>query len=148
MREAYFVDFALAMQAEVSIPLMVTGGFRQLSVMQDALDNGAADVIGIGRPMCVDTDAPNQLLEGVQELQRYEDMVQLLPSWAEFMNKINLVRTIAGFSLQYWYYTQLLSIGRSGQANNALSVLSAVKILTKHEKRWLKDRRTALKEIQ
>ncbi|MEQ8803959.1 NADH:flavin oxidoreductase/NADH oxidase family protein [Haliea sp.] len=29
MREAYFVDFALAMQEQVSIPLMVTGGFRR-----------------------------------------------------------------------------------------------------------------------
>lgn len=29
MREAYFVDFAMVMQEEVSIPLMVTGGFRR-----------------------------------------------------------------------------------------------------------------------
>ena len=29
MREAYFVDFAVAMREKVSVPLMVTGGFRQ-----------------------------------------------------------------------------------------------------------------------
>ena len=57
-REAYFVDFALAMQEEVSIPLMVTGGFRRKQAMEEALANGA-DIIGIGRPMCVMTDAPN-----------------------------------------------------------------------------------------
>ncbi|MFT4635673.1 MAG: 2,4-dienoyl-CoA reductase-like NADH-dependent reductase (Old Yellow Enzyme family) [Arenicella sp.] len=144
MREAYFVDFALAMQAEVSIPLMVTGGFRQRKVMQDALDGGAADIIGLGRPMCVDTDAPNQLLGGAAELQRYETTVQLLPAWAGFIQKLSLIRTAASFSVQYWYYAQLLAIARSGQADRSLSVFSAVKLLLKHEKRWLKERRKHL----
>jgi 2,4-dienoyl-CoA reductase-like NADH-dependent reductase (Old Yellow Enzyme family) len=144
MREAYFVDFALAMQAEVSIPLMVTGGFRQLKVMQDALDGGAADIIGLARPMCVDTDAPNQLLTGTAELQRYEATVQLLPNWAVFIQKVSLIRTVASFAVQFWYYAQLLSIGRTGQADRSLSVFSAVKILTKHERTWLKERRKQL----
>lgn len=144
MREAYFVDFALAMQAQVSIPLMVTGGFRQLKVMQEALDGGAADIIGLGRPMCVDTNAPNQLLSGTLELQRYEKRVQLLPSWAGFTTKLSLVKTVATFAVQYWYYAQLLSIGRTGQADRALSVFSAVIVLIKHEKKWLKERRKRL----
>ena len=38
MREAYFVDFALAMQQKVSIPLMVTGGFRRREVMEQAIE--------------------------------------------------------------------------------------------------------------
>ncbi|MDO7636609.1 MAG: NADH:flavin oxidoreductase/NADH oxidase family protein, partial [Porticoccaceae bacterium] len=53
LREAYFVDFALAMQAKVTIPLMVTGGFRQRAAMEQALASGSADLIGLGRPMCV-----------------------------------------------------------------------------------------------
>jgi hypothetical protein len=144
MREAYFVDFALAMQSEVSIPLMVTGGFRRREVMQDALDGGAADIIGLARPMCVDTDAPNQLLSGTAELQRYEKTVQLLPNWAGFIQKVSLIRTVASFAVQYWYYAQLLSIARTGQADRALSVFSSVKILTKHERNWLKQRRKRL----
>ncbi len=145
LREAYFVDFAVAMQAEVSIPLMVTGGFRRLNVMQDALNGGAADIIGIGRPMCLDTDAPNQLLQGVPELQRYEQTVQLLPNWAAFLQNVSLIKTIAGFAVQYWYYAQLLSIGRIGKADRSLSVFSAVKILLSHERRWLRERRKFLK---
>jgi 2,4-dienoyl-CoA reductase-like NADH-dependent reductase (Old Yellow Enzyme family) len=144
MREAYFVDFALAMQSEVSVPLMVTGGFRQRKVMQDALDGGAADIIGLGRPMCVDTNAPNQLLSGTSELQRYEKTVQLLPNWAGFIQKVSLIRTVASFAVQYWYYAQLISIARKSEANRSLSVFSAVKILTKHERNWLKQRRTQL----
>jgi len=144
MREAYFVDFALAMQAQVSIPLMVTGGFRKLSVMQDVLDGGAADLIGIGRPMCVDTDAPNQLLCGASELNRYEMTVKLLPQWADFLQRLPLIKTVAVFSVQFWYYAQLLAIGRTGQANSSLSVLFAIKILVKHESQWLKRRRQSL----
>ena len=79
MREAYFVDFALAMQDAVSIPLMVTGGFRTRSAMEQAFERGAADLIGIGRPLCVDTDAPARLLAGAQQLERYEDRLALLP---------------------------------------------------------------------
>jgi len=146
MREAYFVDFALAMQSEVSIPLMVTGGFRQRKVMQDALDGGAADIIGLGRPLCVDTDAPNQLLSDTTELQRYENTVQLLPNWANFIQKVSLIRAVASFAVQFWYYAQLLSIARTGQADRSLSVFSAVKILTKHERSWLKQRRKRLSQ--
>ena len=44
IREAYFVDFALAMQDKVSIPLMVTGGFRQRAV------HGSSAGVGRRRP--------------------------------------------------------------------------------------------------
>ena len=37
---------------------MVTGGFRRRDAMEQALTSGAADLIGLGRPMRVDTDAP------------------------------------------------------------------------------------------
>jgi 2,4-dienoyl-CoA reductase-like NADH-dependent reductase (Old Yellow Enzyme family) len=64
MREAYFVDFALAMQAKVSIPLMVTGGFRRRLAMEQAIEAGGADLVGLGRPLCVLTDGPARLLAG------------------------------------------------------------------------------------
>jgi len=141
MREAYFVDFALAMQEHIDIPLMVTGGFRQASAMCQALESGAADLIGVGRPMCLDTDAPKQLLDGLAELQRYEANMQLLPKWADFLSRVSLIRTVAGFALQYWYYAQLIAIGNSGKADRSLNVFSAVKILMRHERNWLKARR-------
>jgi 2,4-dienoyl-CoA reductase-like NADH-dependent reductase (Old Yellow Enzyme family) len=107
LREAYFVDFALAMQEKVSIPLMVTGGFRQRAAMEQAIESGSADLIGIGRPMCVDTDAPAQLLAGLDELKRHEQNLSLLPSCLSFLSLIPLVRTFAGFSTIYWFYCQI-----------------------------------------
>ena len=140
MREAYFVDFALAMQEVVSVPLMVTGGFRRLEVMQEAIEKGAADVIGLGRPMCVNTDAPAQLLSGQKELERYESKLSLLPSWMSFMQKIPAINAVAGFAVQFWYYAQLLEIGNRGKADMGLSVFKGVRIHMAHEKQWIKAR--------
>ena len=127
MREAYFVDFAVAMGDKVKVPLMVTGGFRRREVMQQAVDTGSADVIGIGRPMCVMTDAPNQLLSGLPELPRYEQMLSLFPRWMAWLGNIKLFKTLGSFAVQYWYYAQIDAIGRTGNPDDNLSVFEATK---------------------
>lgn len=127
MREAYFVDFAMAMRKELKIPLMVTGGFRQSIVMKQAIESGGADVIGLGRPMCVMTDAPNQLLNGIDELPRYESQLALFPKWLSWLTKLKILRTVSSFSVQYWYYGQIDSLGRTGKADPDLSVWAATK---------------------
>ena len=126
-REAYFVDFAQAMRQELSMPLMVTGGLRRRDAMESALESGAADVVGIGRPMCVMTDAPKRLLAGTEELPRYEDTLSLLPRWLKPLQKLNLVKTLATFAVQYWYYEQLLIIGETGKPSDDLSVFKATR---------------------
>ena len=140
-REAYFVDFAEAMHKEVSIPLMVTGGLRRLDAMNLALESGAADMIGIGRPMCVMTDAPAQLLAGVSELPRFEDALSLLPRALRFLNGIKLVRTVGAFATQYWFYEQIAALGHQGNTLDGLGVFTATKAQTKAASQWLADRR-------
>ena len=140
-REAYFVDFAEAMHKEVSIPLMVTGGLRRLDAMSLALESGAADMIGIGRPMCVMTDAPAQLLAGVSELPRFEDTLSLLPRALQFLNGIKLVRTVGAFATQYWFYEQIAALGHQGNTLDGLGVFTATKAQTKAASQWLADRR-------
>ena len=127
MREAYFVDFAVAMRKELKIPLMVTGGFRQSIAMKQAIESGGADVIGLGRPMCVMTDAPNQLLNGIDELPRYESQLALFPKWLSWLTKLKILRTVSSFAVQYWYYGQIDSLGRTGKADPDLSVWTATK---------------------
>ena len=127
MREAYFVDFAVAMGDKVKVPLMVTGGFRRREVMQQAVDTGSADVIGIGRPMCVMTDAPKQLLSGLPGLPRYEQMLSLFPRWMAWLGNIKLFKTLGSFAVQYWYYAQIDAIGRTGNPDGNLSVFEATK---------------------
>jgi hypothetical protein len=139
-REAYFVDFALAMRSKISVPLMVTGGFRQKVVMQQALDSGGADLIGLGRPMCVMTDAPAQLLAGLAELPRYENRLALFPSWLAFLSKVNALKAMATFAVQYWYFAQIDRLGRNGKADPALSVFQATKETTALQKSLVKRR--------
>ncbi len=140
MREAYFVDFALAMQEKVSIPLMVTGGFRQRAAMEQAIAGGGADLIGLGRPMCVMTDAPRQLLAGLEELPRFENRLALLPSWLSFLAGNKAIRSAATFAVQFWYYAQLDLLGREGRPDPELSVFAGTKRVMALQKKLLAAR--------
>ena len=66
-REAYFLQFAEKARKVTTVPLMLTGGFRSLAGMNAALADGSVDVIGLGRPLCVDPDLPLRLLDGTAE---------------------------------------------------------------------------------
>jgi 2,4-dienoyl-CoA reductase-like NADH-dependent reductase (Old Yellow Enzyme family) len=53
-REAFFLDYARSVRSHYpDVLLMVTGGFRSRQGMQAALDSGACDLIGLGRPCAV-----------------------------------------------------------------------------------------------
>lgn len=140
-REAYFVDFAKAMQAKVSIPLMVTGGFRTRAAMEQAIEIGAADVIGIGRPMCLMTDAPQLLIEGRKALPRYEDNLGLIPDWLGFLKRLQMMKAVDGFAGMYWFYQQLWLLGHEGRTDPGLSVFSAFRTLESRNKAIMKARK-------
>lgn len=63
-REAYFLEFAAKVRPLTKLPLMVTGGFRSAEAMNDALAQGALDLIGLGRPLCLEADLSRRLLTG------------------------------------------------------------------------------------
>ena len=139
-REAYFVDFALAMREKVSVPLMVTGGFRRREAMEQAIAGGGAALVGLGRPMCVMTDAPARLLAGLEELPRYEAELSLLPDWLAFLNRSKTIRTMATFGVQYWFYAQLDCLGKEGHARPDMSVFAATRRVMSLQNRILKAR--------
>lgn len=62
-REAYFIDYAAKVRAAAKMPVMVTGGFRTVAGMSEALESGDLDLVGIGRPMLVEPDLPRRILE-------------------------------------------------------------------------------------
>lgn len=64
-REAYFLKYAEQIRkAAPKIPLMLTGGFRSKSGMEDALESGAVDVLGLARPFCIHPNFPRDLRLG------------------------------------------------------------------------------------
>jgi 2,4-dienoyl-CoA reductase-like NADH-dependent reductase (Old Yellow Enzyme family) len=66
-REAYFLEFAERFSQELSVPVMLTGGFRTRQGMNDALDSGAVDIVGLARPITYEPDLPRRLLDGTAE---------------------------------------------------------------------------------
>ena len=63
-REAYFLDYARRARRATQAPLMVTGGFRSAAAMEDALAEGALDVVGMARPFANNPDIARDLIEG------------------------------------------------------------------------------------
>ncbi len=129
------------MKDKVSIPLMVTGGFRQRAAMEQAIAAGGADLIGVGRPLCVVTDAPARLLSGEAALPRYEAQLALFPPWLRILNRSNTLRMLASFGVQYWYYAQLDALGRAGIADPGMTVFAATRQVFTQQKQWLAARR-------
>jgi 2,4-dienoyl-CoA reductase-like NADH-dependent reductase (Old Yellow Enzyme family) len=142
-REAYFVDFAKAMREEVKIPLMVTGGFRSKSAMRQALDSGAVDLVGLGRPLCYFPDGPKRLLGGMEMLPRKEKELALFPPSLQWLTKIKTLRALDSFAGQYWFYSQLYAIGKTGKPAPERTVFQAFREVEAVHKQWLKDRRAA-----
>ncbi len=139
-REAYFVDFALAMRREVSVPLMVTGGFRTRAAMQEALASAGVDVIGLGRPMCLQPDAPARLLAGAAAVPRYEEGLGLLPGWMHALKRVKTIKTLDTFAAQYWFYAQLDALGKRGAVEPELSVLRGALRVAIEQQRLLRGR--------
>ncbi|MDG1733314.1 MAG: NADH:flavin oxidoreductase/NADH oxidase family protein [Thalassotalea sp.] len=114
-REAYFLDFAEKAQKTLTIPLVVTGGFRSSAAMESALQSGATDMIGIARPLAVEPNLSNRLLidETAQVvLKTLTTGVKAL----DFMAMLNIT----------WYEHQLNFIGHGKSPKPNLSAWVSV----------------------
>lgn len=63
-RGGFFADFSRRAREVAGVPVGVTGGFRDADVIREALDSGAADLIGLGRPLAVDPAFAGRVLRG------------------------------------------------------------------------------------
>lgn len=99
-REAYFLDFAVKARAYAEMPLMVTGGFRSKAGMDAALESGALDMIGMGKPFSHNPQIAKGLLDGTVndiQLKTIKLPVKALTSMAEMAwAKTQMHRIAAG----------------------------------------------------
>ena len=58
-RGPYFLEFAKRACKVTTKPLMLTGGFKTRSQAEDALNNGAVDIIGLARALVIEPSLPN-----------------------------------------------------------------------------------------
>ena len=63
-QEAYFLPIARKARDVTDLPIMLVGGIRSAEVMGRILDEGAADMISICRPLIREPDLPNRLRRG------------------------------------------------------------------------------------
>ena len=100
-REAFFIDFAEKVRTLVKTPLMVTGGFRSVDGMNQALESNAFDVVGIARLMAIDPDAAKHLLAGTNSKQT----VQPIKTGIKKIDHLGIMEVL-------WYTQQLNRIAQ------------------------------------
>lgn len=111
IREAYFLDYAAAIKAALNIPLMVTGGFRSANVMNDAVEGGKTDLIGMGRPFIADPAFARKLLDG--EIAKAPAVEQDFPP----------AETLPRGAVLNWFCAQIALAGRTGAPDLEMSVV-------------------------
>jgi len=130
-REAYFLSFAEQVRSEISAPLMVTGGFRSGTGMNEALATNALDIIGIARPTAIDPEFPNKLVEDVNT----ESPVALIKTGIKLIDE-NSMMDVA------WYTRQLKRIGMGKEpAINENALIAFFKIIISNGIGTFKSRR-------
>jgi 2,4-dienoyl-CoA reductase-like NADH-dependent reductase (Old Yellow Enzyme family) len=113
-REAYFLEFAEKVRAAVTVPLMVTGGFRTVEGMNAALRSGAMDVVGLARLLAIDPDAPVALLQGRDSQQQ----VRTIKTGLKMVDSMGIMEVL-------WYERQLRRIAKGNEPRPNESGLSA-----------------------
>ena len=120
-REAYFLHYAAKLRKTVNVPLVVTGGFRSRTGMEDALDSGATDMVGLCRPLIMKPDLPNAALADPQFRYDLEEPTTGIRA-LDLMTMISLT----------WYEGQLWRLSKGKPTSTALPPkLVALSILWK-----------------
>ena len=133
-REAYFLEYAKDIRKATSMPLMVTGGFRSAAGMNAALESGEVDVVGLGRPLCVDPNVPAKLLSGeISETPAFEKTLKIGPWLLGPHSPINLIKALNGWGQQGWFCLQLIRMGRGLDPDTAMGVFSAFRNYQRNE---------------
>ena len=135
-REGYFLDYVGRIRGVSTIPIMITGGMRSRAGMEYALSQGGADVIGLGRPMCVDTDICRRLLTGEADAaRRYETEKVFDPAALGPDATPELARVVETWSSVGWFYVQLWRLGAGQEADRGMSRFDAYTIYRETEQR-------------
>ena len=100
-REAYFLDYIDKARKLIKTPLLLTGGFRSVSVMEKALEDGNLDFVGLARPFCLYPNLVNQIFDGSVKI--FETPIPKIG--IKFLDKLG------GVELP-WYELQIQRIGK------------------------------------
>lgn len=139
-REGYFFDYAVEARRVAKMPLMVTGGFRSTAGMNEALAGGDVDMIGLGRPLCIDPDFPATILRGELDIAPdVEAGLRIGPGILGPNSSIAAIKMINGFARIGWYYEQIYRLADGRQADVSMSAFRALLAYEKTEKKKARE---------
>ena len=139
-REAYFLEYAKDIRSAVSLPLMVTGGFRTRDGIEDALRSNVCQIVGIGRPLCADPYCIKKLIAGeLENLPSFEKTLSLGPSILSPSSPFTLIKVINAFGAMAWFYQQIKNMAKGLMPNQEQKLFNAFKADMKADKVALKD---------
>ena len=139
-REAYFLEYAQDIRKAVSLPLMVTGGFRTREGIEDALHSNVCQIVGIGRPLCADPYCIKKMIEGeIETLPSFEKTLSLGPSILSPSSPFTIIKVINAFGAMAWFYQQIKNMAKGLMPNHEQKLFNAFRADMKADKLATKD---------
>ena len=114
-REAYFMDYIEKVRKVTDTPLMLTGGFRTVEIMETAIAEGKLDIVGLGRPFAMYPDLPKEILNS----QRNDVHIPAPKFGIEALDKL-------GFLDMMWYALQIKRLGDGKDPDPKLKPMKVV----------------------
>ena len=114
-REAYFMEYVEKARTMIKTPLMLTGGFRTVSIMEDAIAQNKVDIVGLARPFSIYPQLTNQIFE------KKIDLIKIPP----FKTGIKFLDT-NGFVEIKWHEQQIHRLGKGKDPKPKLSPYSVL----------------------
>ena len=102
----FFIDYAEKLTKTVDVPVAVTGGFRSVSSMEEALQVDKTSMIGLARPLVLYPSLPDEVAHGI----RKKVSTPRLTTGISFLDK--KVGSLMGISY-YEHQIARLSLGKS-----------------------------------
>ena len=139
-REAYFLEYAQDIRKAVSLPLMVTGGFRTREGIEDALQSNVCQMVGIGRPLCADPYCVKKMIAGeLDVLPSFEKTLTLGPSILSPSSPFTIIKVINAFGAMAWFYQQIKNMAKGLMPNHEQKLFNALRSDMKADKIAIKD---------
>ncbi|MCL4133773.1 UNVERIFIED_CONTAM: hypothetical protein GTU68_034143 [Idotea baltica] len=120
-REAYFADFIVKARKQTNVPLLLTGGFRTVEVMNTALKNDELDFVGIARPFAVYPRLGYDIFEG-----KLDNL-----SLKAIKTGIKYVDKMGALDIQ-WYADQMRLLGEGKKPNPNMGAWKSLFRMVKH----------------
>ena len=114
-REAYFMEYVEKVREKTKQPLMLTGGFRTVDLMNKAIADGHLDIVGLARPFTLYPEIGHKILD--KEIEKIE-----VPNPRTGIKLIDNM----GFVDILWHELQMERIGRKKEPDQSILALSAV----------------------